>query len=516
MRRTSREAEPNVSYSFQLPAPIRGWNARDSIAMMKPGDAIALDNWFPGTTSVNLRPGSTAFATAPETIYTLMGIALPDGTYKQFAATNVGIYDISSGVGVLGIAGTVGKINYVQLNVGGTAYLWCTGEAPFQVRLYNGTTNTWLAMTGATVPAITGVVSNVIRNVSLWKYRLILCVADSMSFYYGPLNSVGGAFTAFDLGSVFKRGGYLMATANWTVDGGDGPDDRFVAITSEGEIAVYSGTDPTSLLTFALVGVYRVGKPVGRKCFVQLAGDLGILTEQGLWPLSQALQSAETDKRAALTDRIQSAFNDYHKLYGTLHGWAMALLPKGPALIVNVPISATVSYQFVMNTITGAWCRFKGWSASTIMVLNGKFYYAIGTQVYEGWTGTADGTSAIDGVAVTAFSPLGGKSRKVKVNLVQPIITVSASVQITMALDTDYNQRTVLAQYLSTGDAGSTFDSALYDAALWDGTPGMAGGWKAVPCPPGKMFSLRLRLFAKNLTAQWAATDYIVEGAGLI
>jgi hypothetical protein len=519
MRRTTREAEPNLSYSFQLPAPIRGWNARDSVAQMRPGDAITLDNWFPGTTSVTLRPGSEAFATVPggENVETLMGLAKTNGTYQLFAATSVGIYDITAGgaVAVADIAATNGRFEYTQINVGGTAYLWtCNGVNG--VRLYNSLTDVWTILNGVSVPALTGITTTSVTNVALFKYRLILCELDSLKFWYGPLNSIGGLFVAFDLGQVFKRGGYLMATTNWTVDAGDGPEDRFVAITSEGEIAVYQGTDPSSLNTFALIGVYSVGKPIGKRCFVKLGGDVGVLTEQGLWPLSQALQSAETDKRAALTDRIQSAFNDYYKVYGSIYGWCMSLLPKGPALIVNVPLTASVSYQFVMNTITGAWCRFKGWNSSTLAVLDGTLYFANSNVIKKGWTGTSDSNAAIDGIAINAFLPLGPRGRKKKVALVQPQMTVNSAVILTMALDTDYNLGAPPQQYTSIGGGASLYGTALYDSSVWGGALTQATGWKSVPCKVGDVFSFKLRLFAKDLTADWSATNFIVEGAGLL
>src|SRR5690348_2924822 len=46
-----------------IPAPVGGWNARDSLAAMDPRDAPIMDNFFPDTTVVRLRGGSDAFAT---------------------------------------------------------------------------------------------------------------------------------------------------------------------------------------------------------------------------------------------------------------------------------------------------------------------------------------------------------------------------------------------------------------------------------------------------------------------
>ena len=56
-------ARKPVAVSKSLPAPVGGWNARDSIADMDEKDAVILTNFFPSTTSVNLRGGYTQFAT---------------------------------------------------------------------------------------------------------------------------------------------------------------------------------------------------------------------------------------------------------------------------------------------------------------------------------------------------------------------------------------------------------------------------------------------------------------------
>jgi hypothetical protein len=382
--------------------------------------------------------------------------------------------------------------------------------------LYNSSTDTWLSLDGASVPALTGVTSTLITNVSLFKYRLILCEVDSLKFWYGPLNSVGGAFSAFDLGQVFKKGGYLVATASWTVDAGDGADDRFVAITSEGEIAVYQGTDPSNAATFALVGVYEVGKPTGKRCFLKLGGDVGVLTEQGLWPLSKALQSATIDKRLAMTDKIQGAFNAYYNSYGNEFGWQAVLLAKGPAVLVNVPVSSTRSYQFVMNTITGAWCRFTGWNAAAMLVLDGRLFFAVGRTVKEGWTGFDDSNGVITCLAATAFTYGPVKARGKKVTMVRPVMQASSPITFGLALDSNFVTRTALSSSSSLTSGQSLFDSAVYDTSLWaDGTVAM-NKWKVVSHNPGKSFSLRCQVSVKDIQVTWAATDFIGEAGSIL
>ena len=64
----------------------------------------------------------------------------------------------------------------------------------------------------------------------------------------------------FPLGQIFKMGGFLVQMATWTIDNVSGMDDYAAFITSEGEVAIYQGYDPTQQSTWSLVGVFRIGR----------------------------------------------------------------------------------------------------------------------------------------------------------------------------------------------------------------------------------------------------------------
>jgi hypothetical protein len=521
MRPIIKEAFKDQSEPDTLPAPIGGWNARDSYARMPQLDAVYLDNWFPRTTTVDVRPGSLTNATLPaaEVIRSLFTVAKADGTTKRFAVSASGIWDITAGGVLVAPPAEVVTNNvwqYTGIEVGGVSYLWaCCGDGVNGVRLYNATTGVWLTMTAISVPALTGIDPTLVTNVSLYGTRLILCKKDSLSFYYMPLNSVGGAATEFPLGALFKRGGYLMATETWSVDGGDGLDDRFVAVTSEGEVAIYGGPDP-SLATFTKIGVFYIGRPIGRRCLVKMGGELGILTERGLYPLSRSLQFAGTEKRVALTDKIDNAFLTYFDQWGANFGWQPVVLPKAPALFINVPIGSSMSYQFVMNAMTGAWCRFMGWNAEAIVVSAGDLYFAMNNKVWKGWTGGKDDNAAITARFKTAWTYGPRKARTKKVHLVKPVMRTTSAVTIFLALDTDFEDRSGLQSAASFPQNIALWDSALFDTALWSGGNVMLNRWKSVSHSPGKTFALRGLIQVKEIDVKWQATDFLLENGGLL
>ena len=53
----------NTAKTASIPAPLGGWNARDSIAEMQPMDAVQMINFFPTPTDIQLRKGWTKKST---------------------------------------------------------------------------------------------------------------------------------------------------------------------------------------------------------------------------------------------------------------------------------------------------------------------------------------------------------------------------------------------------------------------------------------------------------------------
>lgn len=521
MRKALEESQVNTAKRGSFPAPVRGWNARDPYPQMKSNDAIYLDNFFPQLTNVMLRKGWQEFATVPadavltpSNIRTLMSYAPPSGTEKLFAATENGIYDVTSGgdVAATSASGSNGAWQYVNMTTAGGNFLWCCNGTD-ACQHFNGTV--WAA------PTLTGVTSTDVVNVSIFKNRLILLTKNSLSFYYLPLDSIAGVASAFPLGSLFNLGGYLMATTSWTLDAGEGIDDYFAAITSKGEVAVYKGSDPADAAAFSLVGIYRIPAPIGRRCFVRFGGDVAILTVNGIFPLSKALGSASLDLSTAFSDRIVEAWNGFAERGKDLFGWQGVVFPEASMLLVNVPIihddalNVHYSYQFVMNLVTGAWARFTNQHAECWCLHNGEIYFANHNRIRKAWTGESDGNGVIDAKVKTAFNQLGSYGNK-RITAIRPLMVSSSDVIVQLGIDTDYDDS--ITEFSSATYAQLTFlwDSAKWDEAVWSMNLSFAK-WRYVFHHPGGTVSLRLRLATKNVSLSWNATDILVEAlSGLL
>lgn len=521
------QAQLGTSFPGEFLAPTGGWNARDPIASMKKTDAILLDNLFPRTSDVTLRKGFELFSTlpadidasSPHNVGALMSYSPPSGNLKLFAGLEDGIYDITAGgvVSAISSACTNRYWQYINVTTAGGSFLWCCNGVD-KSRIYDG--SNWTLLDSGSSPALTGITSEDITNVSLHKARVYLCKKDSLSFYYLPAASIAGAASEYPMGAIFKRGGYLIATESWTLDGGTGSDDYFVAITSEGEVAIFAGTDPANANTWALQGLYFIGKPLSRKCFCKFGGDLIVLTVQGAFPLSKALIYASISKTYALTDKISRAWTDFSSLYKHLPGWQAISYPSANFFLVNVPVinnqalGAFYSYQFVMNTQTGAWCRFTGQNSESWVEHDGELYFGNHNKVYKAWTGYYDEQGAISVIVKTAFDRV-GRGNMCRATLIQPIFQGTGELELLVGVDVDFEDASLGSSSISYANELALYDSAIWDQSVWASGGRTITDWISVNHRPGKNLALRMKFDSYGIPVSWITTNLILQRGGI-
>ena len=368
-----RPSRGRTARQYSLPAPTDGWNARDNIAAMPPLDAVILDNWFPSTGYLQVRNGNTEFAdgVGVGSVFALMAYSSPAGG-KLFAASATNIYDITPGGTAPSVVASMtnGRWQHVNFTTSGGSFLLAVNGADTP-RQYDGTN--WSA---STISASGLTTANLI-NIWVHKGRIWFVEKDTLDAWYLSAGAIAGTAVKFPLGAVFQLGGELIAGGSWSRDGGDGMDDLQVFITSNGEVAVYQGTDPASADTFALVGVFRIGRPLGYRCMEKFGADLIVVTDQGYLPLSQVLRLDPSQAEAqAISDKIRDAVSEAALSYGGNFGWQAISYPKSNWGLFNVPtVEGEQAEQHVVNVLTGAWCRFTGMNAVCWEVFNDDLYF---------------------------------------------------------------------------------------------------------------------------------------------
>lgn len=511
VRRLVQQARANVA---SLPAPVGGWNARDSLANMAPTDAVQLENYFPGVSNVNLRGGYSKHATGlPDDVETLMTYS--GGTAdKMFAVSDGKIYDVTS-AGLVGAAAVSGLANsrweYTNVTTSGGNYLYAANGVDKPL-LYNG--STWTAIDGTSSPAITGVTTTKLSHPTLFKTRMWFIEKDTLKAWYLPTASVGGAAQMLDLSAVARLGGVLVSMASWTIDAGYGVDDNLVFVTDKGEVIVYRGTDPASASTWALIGVWIIGSPISGRCLLKYGGDLLILTLDGLIPMASALQSSRLDPNIALSDKIQGAFAAAAAQYGNNFGWCLLYNAKNNALIVNVPVSDAAQEQFVMNNITKAWCKFTGWKAFHFGLLNDTPYFGAAGFVAKAWTtdstGYIDDTSNINGRVLQAFNYFETRGVKKIFTRARPSIFSNGTPSVTIGMNVDFNTLDTTTPVAVVSPTAGVWDSGLWNTALWGSDLEIQNNWQGVT-GVGFCGAIQLASTSNKLSIQWASTDVVFQ-----
>lgn len=510
-QRRKRQAQGQRSQTVNMPAPIGGWNARDSLAEMAPTDAVSLTNWFPTTSDVMVRAGFTKWSTGyPGQVNTVMGYNPSNGTPKIFAASGSGIYDATLGgaVGAPAVSGlTSDKWAYTNFATAAGAFLLCVnGQDGYYV--YNGTT--WQSVTSGSSPiSITGVDPTTLSFVTSFAQRVWFIQKNSLKAYYTPVGSIGGAVQAFDFSAIFRMGGSLVSMGVWTVDGGYGVQDQLCICTNQGEIAVYQGTDPSQASTFSLVGVYQLGSPMGFRSFMKYGGDLLFVGKDGLAPMSQALASTRVNTNVNLTAKIQGAISEATSLYPNNYGWCMVLFPLENMVILNIPVGLGQQQQYVMNTITGAWCNFTGWYANHWERFQDQIYFGGPNYVGKAWNGLADDSQNINATAQQAFSEFGTPMQK-RFTMMRPILWTNNSPSLVAGINIDYDQNIPQStlNFVPTGFA--VWDAAVWDSSIWGGGLQIAKAWQGVT-GVGMTGSPTLKAATNGNEVHWAASDIVFE-----
>jgi hypothetical protein len=386
-------------------------------------------------------------------------------------------------------------------------------------------TTTGEALTFYQNPPITGTspitgATPVFSNVNVFKNRLYFVEANTLNVWYLAVQAIGGAATVFPMYGIFRNGGYIVATASWAIDSTSGIYEGWVAITSEGEVAMYNGSDPSS---WTLAGVYKISKPLGPRCFYKAGGDLMIMTEDGIVPMSKvetldqiALQNVAVTLpiapawRQAVLDRI-----------GT-QGWQIMMWPLESMGIINLPkASASDTTQFIVNARTGAWSKYIGWDANCFAVYNNSLYFGTSDgRVFQGETGGSDNGSNYTVVMFPSFTNLNKSVNRKQVKMVHPYITSNVNISFPITINVDYNTTLPNPPGASTPTGGGAlWDSALWDLAVWPTGTVLQNQWQMATAF-GSSFSpiMQITLSSSSITPdiRFMRTDVLYEDGALI
>lgn len=530
----ARQSQPS---QVMRPAPLKGLNARDPINAVADGYALWLENLIPHSDGLALREGKERWRALSGPVLSLMTWGGTDRNARLFAATQSTIVDVTlansaTAASVTGLSGGIWSSDRMS-NAGGHWLICCNGANG--VRLYDGTA--W------STAAITEADTTTFVDVAVHQSRAFFVKRGSLDLYYLDVGAIHGEAKRLPLAGLCRKGGTLTAVASLTTDGGRNSNDQLVAVTSEGEMIVYAGVSPHRAESWQLVGVFNVGRPVGRRCFVQMGAGLGYLASDGLMPVPDIVSKAKKDQpSAALTDAVHKAYaSAYANAPANSNAWAA--IESGPheLLIMNLPTQGG-SLQLVQSAQTQGWCTFSNMGSNCWAMCGDDIFFGDtsgyvwryggakeGPDVYPlnnlslGSIGTGDEIgqhldliqNPIQALMVDAYSALGSRQRK-GLKRVRPHLDLTASARPRFESLAGYRRLPVAyTNALTYTDA-----RRLWDSIAWSGTPqawegrdvSIVNQWRSIA---GRGQALAMVMAVKSLAPMtYTGADLIYDTGG--
>lgn len=427
--------------------PYGGLDLVSPIDNMDPSRALELENIFPAASTPELRKGYREYADIAGTdpTRTVRALPLANGTTKLVAFNGSTIYDVAFG-SATAVSGTSLSTSNASTEVFKNRLFSCNGINPVQV--YDGTTRTDSVFTGVTLADLI--------NVSSYKKRIYFIKKNSFDLYYGPLNAITGALTLEDISGEFSLGGYLVFAGSYTNQTAQTSADLFFAISSEGEIVFYGGTNPGD---WQLVARYVIGKPLGYNAVVRINNDTWILTQQGIVPVSALFASDPTQSVTSVSLNINKLISQTASNLPFSYRWHGVFSAATRRVFILLPSTESQSKLLVWSIDTKGWTVYTLYSAEDCITIceadNQVFYGANTSQVYQAEYGYNDRGFPIVFNIRTPFSFYGMRGNYKAFKDIRPLLLTTPGPRFGITLDTDF-RRQLFQGTITTGTAHYT------------------------------------------------------------
>jgi len=318
---------------------------------------------------------------------------------------------------------------------------------------------------------IAGVATSSLSYLWVYQSRVFFVEKNSLDAWYLAVDSVGGTATKFPLGGVFTLGGSLVYGASWSLGEGasGGLSAQCAFVSSEGEVAVYQGNDPSDAATWSLVGVYRIGKPLGNLAHIRAGGDIVIATDIGFVPLSQAIQRDYAAlSPSAVSFPIEDAWREATELRSG-SAWTCQVWPSKQMVVVALPaINEQRPEWFVANTRTGKWGNFTGWHSHCMEVFQGRLFYGSNDgKVIEAMVTGQDEGSPFVGTYVPLFDDLRTPGSLKIAQMARTVLRSPVSLNEQVSMMTDFEVNLPPAPDAPQIDVSSVWGGAVWGESVW-------------------------------------------------
>lgn len=325
--------------------------------------------------------------------------------------------------------------------------------------------------------------------------------------------------TKLPLGGVFVLGGSIQWGQSWSLDSGGsgGLSEQCVFVTTEGEVAAYTGLSPDADQGWEKVGVYRVGRPMGKRAFVRAGGDLLIASTVGLVSLAAAAQAdIAALGRGAVSYPIEDEWSQAVRQRGEA-GWQCETWPDDQMIAIVPPYNVNHDpVVFAINSNTGAWADFTGWVATSIDAFGGRLYLGKpGGVVSQAWVGGTDDGMPFIGEMMPLFSDMGAPASRKVPKLARAVIRTAHNLAELISARFDFDTRMPTPPNPPPATQAGVWGSGIWCDAIWSETVDKktVSKWRGIG-GTGNMVSLALQITSANaipLDAEVIRLDLMFE-----
>lgn len=509
--------KPNTSNVKHFTAPLKGLSLSAVLsANSDPLKATILDNWLIDEDKIRCRHGRRKIFAHPD---------------ARAIESIVPFYGFPTQNMLLGTNGKLTSYSGVDLktDLSGNDWSWTSfanlGEATYTLMVnghdgvlsWDGTNlAAGLVKEAVTAPASAAWINPDLFHIVLAHQNHVwFADTENLAVYYLPLQQKDGELKQLPLNALFKRGGTVRAVYSWTVDGGDGMDDKLVIFSSNGECAIYAGTDPDT--DYSLAGVYRFDSPMSKHSVVQYGGELYVLISTGLVPMS-TLMRAQVEQLGQTDKSVYSAFMDCSRRFRSNPGWEAFIDPSSSRIICNMPAGGQNHYvQMVRFMPTQYWTSWSAIPARSWGWLNNVLYigddqgnlYASGRQYLD------DDGDAIRVDVQLAWSNYGTPGVK-HFKMMKPYIITDGQPRPMIDIQVDYETIPPANQPdLTFSSQGADWDTSPWDTSSWAQGSTMVAKWSGVG-KLGTVGAVRVQAAIKGCEFSFAGADVLFEPGSVL
>lgn len=503
-----------VSKAVTVPPPIEGWVSMNDARSNNLTTARILQNIIPGATYMESRRGCAQVAAlgTGTPVETLMSYT--SGFNQKLLAASGGKLFVSEEAPAITRHRRHNSFVYAkfpstlatEIGSGFANNRWqsvCMADGADTIRLVmvNGADGikTYNHTEGLTNVEPTPDINDLL-DVTVFKGRLWFCQSGTSILYYGePLANKPTTLTPFYVGPLLRQGGSVACIDSISLDGGSGPDDYLVVVTTRGEILIFQGIDPAT--DFSLVGLFNTAEPLGPRSLYKVGNDLvyyGTRGPEALGKLYAGLGRADVIGQA-----IQTEFEDIITRNLSSFGWQIILDTQNSWVICNVPVlPPSQMEQYVQNLVTGGWFRITGWNANSWAQHDNQVYFGDDKgRVFLANYGLSDNGQPIDIDYMCSWNDFTEPYIK---KFTQCKITTRSVTRPNPCIDimVDYEEK------LPQSAVGFSFNVV---ASPWNVSPWNISPWSSTPMFYSNLFGLNNHGFVGGLRYREKILDSVTQ-----